>query len=330
MNCTGLSPSSYATESECSLKFFIDQRLKIRYPSKWKATDLGTLTHHVLEVLALISKAKREGKPTIFDKDVFQEWTIPEDLDIDHICEESYNYHIKLFPQHEWVKGDLSAVKKMVRSVLEDNNGHYNPLISNIIDSERYFEIPFEEEWARLEDDKYFLVRGIMDVVRRIDGGVECIDYKSGKRKDFATGKLKEYEDFEDDIQLLVYHMALRHMFPNEEMYVVTIYYLKDGGPFTIYFDDDSVDKIKKLIQKKFQKIKSTTIPRQTRTWKCSKFCDYAQKSFPKPLMEFRDGKFKAQGESMSICDQTEYAIKKHGLEWVEKNYRKPDNVNIS
>ena len=309
------------------MKYYLDQVLKYRFPSKWLATDIGTASHHLLEVLALIKKAKQDGKTTIDDEVFGKEWKIPETLDINLLTEQSFDWHAAKFIQHDWNAKALKDMKKYIKNATEEYKGEYNPLNSNIIDIEKFYEIPLEYDWAVNQDGKYINARGIMDLVVSPEENVlEGRDYKTGQQKDWVTGKDKTYEDFYEDIQLRKYHWAAKQTYPDYDQYLITVIYLKGGGPFTICFSDDDIPKTLELIKKKVEKIKTTQIPRQNKTWKCQKFCDYSQKTFPDGMRfkEFREGQFNRPGETMCLCSQSEHLIKKHGIDYVTNNYKNP------
>ena len=69
------------------------------------------------------------------------------------------------------------------------------------------------------------------------DGVIEVIDWKTGRRLNWATGEEKTYEKLLEDPQLLLYNYAISKLFPEYEQAIMTIYYIRDGGPFSMCFD---------------------------------------------------------------------------------------------
>ncbi len=322
MKIEAISPSAYGTHNGCELRFFIEQRLKIRDYKSFKATDIGTIFHKIAEIFALISVGQKKGEPYIQD-DEFGEIST-KDFNVDEITAMVYNGYVERLPHHKWQPKDFKDVKKYVNTILNDHNGQYNPLKSDIIGIEHPFLIQINEPWAKLNDDNYFAIRGFIDLITKIDDNtIEIIDYKSGKREDFHTGKEKTYETLHNDIQLLMYYYASRIHFPEYEHVLVTIYYLKAGGPFTICFSEKDIVKTEQMLRQKFEKIKATEIPRPNKTWKCHQFCPFSKLKFEEPMIEWRDGQFQVPGEQMCICSQTDLMNRNHGIEWVEQHYKK-------
>ena len=79
-------------------------------------------------------------------------------------------------------------------------------------------------------------------IVKEDDSYYQVLDYKSGKRLNWATGREKTYEDLCSDKQLLLYFYALKNMYPNHDFYT-SIYYVNDGGIFDIVFSDEDYEK---------------------------------------------------------------------------------------
>jgi len=331
MNISGVSPSSFKVFEECQQKFFIEQSLKYRFPSEWKATDIGTIFHAVAEALALIKLSIQNDSPVIEMQELGGIWNIPDDFNdkasihIENLTKEIYNYYTtKIMADKQWDKKDYKTICKYVNSALNDYNGEYNPLQMDIIASEARFDINLENT------EHPFVIRGVIDLIYQglEKDTIHVLDWKSGSRKDFVTQKVKEYEDFLEDIQLCIYHWAVSSLFPEYEHIEVTIFYLKDGGPFTVFFDRSDLDKTEKRLYNRYDEIQKLKIPRLNKSWRCEKFCPFSKNFFPEPLTEFRHGKFTKAGKPMSMCQEIEYVVKENGMEWVELNYRKPQEEN--
>ena len=89
------------------------------------------------------------------------------------------------------------------------------------------------------EDEKYFQV----------------LDYKTGRRLNWATGEEKTYEDLAKDKQLLLYYYALKNLYPDYSFYV-SIYYINDGGIFDLVFDEQDYLKAEEILKQKFEEIR--------------------------------------------------------------------------
>lgn len=331
MHIEKLSASSYNTESECQGKYWIDKILKWRFPGKYLKTPQGSMMHWVLEVLAAIKLAKQNGKTTIDDEVFGEGYQFPEDVSPDYIqflCDTAFNHFSTVEDHHTWEDQHRLDIHDWVNYVLEYRNGEYNPLNSEIIAIEQEFNIPIKESWAKIGNGEYFAINGFIDLIKRVDdGGIEIVDYKSGKRDKYVNGRKsgkKTYEDLMDDIQLLMYRYAAATLYPDATHYIVTIFYVNDGDTFSFSFDEHDIKKVMKKIKTKYLKIRDAKVPAFNKTSSCKYICDYSCNSFDKPMIEFRGGKFRNVGEPMSLCDEVQYAIKKFGIEYVENNYKKP------
>jgi hypothetical protein len=156
----------------------------------------------------------------------------------------------------------------------------YNPANCDVLMAEKWFKIPLVgEEWTT-GGDHNLVLNGVIDRVDRISGDeIEIIDYKSGQRKEFVFGSKispkKELPDFFDDIQVRMYHLAAAEMFPDVQVFLVTIYYLVDGGPYTVAFTRDDLDATRHMIWKRKEEIIKNTDPSQNKGWWCNKFCHF-------------------------------------------------------
>jgi hypothetical protein len=324
--------SSFNTHTWCEHKYFLEYNLGIRFPGNAKA-DLGTTFHKIMEILGKIKKAK-QNKEKYIEDEILGRYKVAKNVRVDLITDQVFNHYQKLFHYHGFNHLDLKHIRQWVKSISEFREGIYNPLNQEIFQTEQHFEFPIEQEWAKFEyvenDEKirgYLGLKGTIDLITKHDKEtLHIIDYKTGRRLDWATGQEKTYEKLMTDPQLLMYHYAVSYLYPEYENVMVTIYYLKDGGPFTLCFSPEHLYQTEQMLKKKFDKIKSTQIPRLSKSWKCTKMCPFSKASFPNPLIEFRGGQFTAIGQPMSMCQQAEYMIKQKGIDWVEENYKQKDH----
>jgi hypothetical protein len=214
----------------------------------------------------------------------------------------------------------------------------FDPRNMNVVAAEPHFDFEIKEEWAKYEHelpdgtklDGYLSMKGTVDLVTDLGDGVyEIIDWKTGKRLDWATGETKDQKKLWRDAQLRMYHLAMSHRFPEAKTFLITIYFINDGGPFTVHFQDKDLPKTKEMIQKKFEFIKATqqpTLIKETdpsQAWKCRKLCHAGMTSFEgthiEPIKNMR------YNRDMTKCEQIKYMIKKKGVEWVVQNYNAPE-----
>ena len=127
----------------------------------------------------------------------------------------------------------------------------------------------------------YLSIKGTIDlIIKENDSYYQVLDYKSGKRLNWATGQEKTYEDLCSDKQLLLYFYALKNMYPDHDFYT-SIYYINDGGLFDIVFSEEDYHKAEKMLKDKFEYIKSVQLPKLLSNdqshWKCTKLCKFSE-----------------------------------------------------
>jgi ATP-dependent helicase/DNAse subunit B len=278
--------SSLGTFEMCEMKYFFQYVLGMKDKTNKKAV-LGTVFHRVMQVLADKKIAQLNKKKKLVNDDI-QNLTFAECDDIDyvtHLCFEYYKKHeddVNLTPK------DLQTCIGWVHKALAYNEGSLDPRNQNVHATELFFDIEIKKPWAKYEyfvGDKefsgYLSIKGTIDLIIKEDESYyQVLDYKSGKRLNWATGKEKTYKDLCSDKQLLLYFYALKNMYPDHDFYT-SIYYVNDGGIFDIVFSDDDYDKAENMLKEKFEKIRSINLPRQLSQdqshWKCTKLCKFSE-----------------------------------------------------
>lgn len=136
--------------------------------------------------------------------------------------------------------------------------------------------------------------------------------HNTGQRKDWGTGKIKDYDYLCSDFQLMFYYYAARQMFPQYKHFSVTIFFIRDGGPYTIHFDESTIDVVERKIKERVEQIRNTELPElcdpSHKDVKCDKFCDYYK-------MKGADGE-------TNLCDFIHNEIKLIGIDEVSKKYK--------
>lgn len=126
-------------------------------------------------------------------------------------------------------------------------------------------------------------------------------------RTDFATGELKDSEYLKNDIQLLMYLVALDHLYPGKD-WILSLFYIRAGGIFSVHGDKEMLQRAKDTIKKYFKEISACEAPTQfdpsNKSWKCKHLCP-----FSKPLSEYR-------GQSM--CQHYKGLIDRKGIQIVQ------------
>lgn len=278
MYVTYLRSSSVSTFDYCNLQWMFQYLLGWPSTSGLKAAK-GNAVHKALEILARQKLAQQEGKTGFVEEESKREFSIDEvtpelamRVGYDHYSDPSRTIHV-------WSDKDWRDCSKWLRNVLEWDGGTYDPRNRTIVAPELFFDITFDESWARydyiLPDGKQLTgqlsIKGTTDLLTEIAPGVfELIDWKTGARKNYQTDLQKEYGDFIKDFQFKLYHLALNSLFPDKEIHI-TIFYARDGGPFSIPHDMFKGEDIKQDIRKQFERIRDNNTPQATRQrWKCS------------------------------------------------------------
>lgn len=325
MLVTYLRSSSFNCHETCPLSFFIEYNLGIRGKSNIKA-DMGTCVHKVMEVLA-INKKGLQDKAKECEDDIYGKFKPTKKPNINKIIEKVYAHYSKAFSHHNWTEDEFAKVKLWVEKTLSFGDGAFDPLNQNIYSPEMEFDIAIDEPWSNGE----YFIKGTMDlVVAHGDGLYEIVDYKTGRRLNWGTGEEKTFEKLQQDPQLKLYHYAATKLIPDAKEIMVTIYFINDGGPFTMSFGPAELESTVEMLRQKFEEIKATKLPKQNKSWKCSKLCNAGKTTFENthvaPIIEGRNGKTTPQGQIMTKCEQTYYAIQKYGIDFVQENYKMPNH----
>lgn len=330
--------SSFNCHRFCQQQYLIEYFLGWRGPSNQKA-DKGTIVHKVLEITALAKKAAQDGKKTFVDDVVGETRTADyRKKYLEELIEKVYDYYSKAFSHHTWTAKDLKDCKTWTWKALEYNDGMFDPRNMDIVEAEPHFDFEIKEDWAKYEHtlengnklEGYLSLKGTVDLVTDLGDGVyEIVDWKTGRRLDWATGEIKDQKKLWRDPQLRMYHLAATHMFPEAKAFVITIYFINDGGPFTVFFQDKDLAKTKEMIQKKFEYIKQTQQPsliketKPDQAWKCRKLCYAGMSTFEGTNIEpMKNNRYK---RDMTKCEQIQYMVRTKGIEWVIENYGAPE-----
>lgn len=321
MLVTYIRSSSYNNYSYCQMQYFITYVLGHQSVSGKKA-ELGTIVHKVMECLAQFKQADQDASKRIrklkINDDALKNvsWNrsglFDEEL-VSHLLDLSYDFYIST-SVHEWYKGDKQTCRQLVWQTLDFNEGQFDPRKRQIVAPEPHFDIPIEEDWAKFkykmpngkEVEGQLAIKGTIDLVTQVDDEtIEVIDWKTGKRIDWATGEEKTYEKLCSDPQLLLYNYAISKLFPQYKQAIMSIFFVKDGGPFSMCFDISDQAKFLDMLKEKFQDIQQNDLPRPISSdrshWKCTKLCHFCKNNWPET--------------NENMCMYIEKHLHKHGME---------------
>lgn len=330
MIVTYIRSSSYNNYAYCEMQYFITYVLGY-YGLSGKKAELGTIVHKVMECLAALKKEFQDSSPkskkiSIDDdaignisitKNMLVSKTLPNDL-----LDLSFDFYTKN-SHNNFTASDKKECKKLVWDTLDFNSGQFDPRNRNIIAAEPHFDIPIEEDWAFYEYDingdkvkGQLAIKGTIDLVTKVDDNtIEVVDWKTGRRLDWATGEEKTYEKLNNDAQLLLYNYAISKLFPDYNQAIMTIFFIKDGGPISLCFDKNDHNKFLAMLRNRFKEIQKNNTPKpiseDRSNWKCTKLCHFC--------------KNKWQDSNISMCEYIENHIKTNGMDKTVAELTRPD-----
>jgi len=142
--------------------------------------------------------------------------------------------------------------------------------------------------------------------------------HNTGQRLDWANDQKKDFKKLCIDFQLMLYNYAARRLYPNVKHFSVSIFFIRDGGPYTLCFDDESIEAVERKLYERWTEITQCKLPEMVdpdqKDFRCTKICDYYKAASP-------DGK-------SNFCRFIHEQVKKHGVTHViEKHTHKGHNV---
>jgi len=221
----------------------------------------------------------------------------------------------------EWETVDYLNARNFVWMALECDDGRYDPRNRTIVEPEREFSITFNEDWAKydyeVDGEKisgHFGIKGTIDLITQTKPNeYEIVDWKTGQRKNWGTGKVKTYDDLQEDTQLMLYYFAAKHLYPDKDIFF-TIFFIRHGGPFTISFDESHIEKMKKELQKHFEKVRDTKLPSMLdptqKDFRCFRLCDFHKKLWP--------------NSNRNMCRFVQDELQEIGMDRVIELHKKP------
>ena len=327
--------SSYNTHSMCEQQYFLEYVLGYRGPSGQKA-DKGTIVHKVLEILAVIKKAQQDNISEVTD-DVVGSINCDK-YSLDTLIEKVYKHYTDATTHHKWSLKDYKDCHSWVYKAINFNGGMFDPRNRLILCPEQHFDIEIKKPWSAYSYDTNegklegnLAIKGTIDLITLVnEDTIEIIDWKTGRRLDWATGQEKTQEKLEKDPQLRIYHYAISHLYPHINHIIFSIYFINDGGPFSICFDKSDLKATEEMLRQKFEIVKNARKPKLNKSWMCTKLCHFGKTTFDKshiePQTEYRDNQTCNMGSAMTKCEQVKHDMDLHGMDFVVQQYKNPSH----
>ena len=230
---------------------------------------------------------------------------------VEQLIEKVYEY----YSEPDWTRVDFNDCTNFVWMTLEYRNGLFDPRNRTIVDVEKHFEIEIKKDWALLTNGKYLQIKGTIDLITEAKKGIiEVVDWKTSKRVNWTSkqdNEIKDYSALCKDFQLMLYYYAAHHLYPKAKQIIVTIFFIRNGGPFTICFDNNTLDETEKRMAARLAEIQNCELPElhdySQQHWKCKYLCDYYKMQSP--------------DKSTNMCMFLHEQLKEKGMSEVVKLY---------
>jgi hypothetical protein len=184
--------------------------------------------------------------------------------------------------EHTWKPVDFKDCTNWAWMGLDGWGGKFDPRRKTVVMPELSFDVEIKEEWAKYSinnQEKYLRLKGTIDLVTSLDENtLEIQDLKTGSRLDWATGEVKDFKKLCNDKQLMLYYYVAKKMFPDKNI-ILTIHFVRDGGPYSICFDEYDLPRIEKMLRENFEDIKQNKLPKlrdpSQKDFMCNRLCDF-------------------------------------------------------
>lgn len=280
MIITYLRSSSIVTQYQCEMKYFGEYVLGIKGEPRQK-TVMGSMFHKIMEGVALEKQAIQNKKKKFYPSEI---GGFPVGCGSRALIDKAYNYYAQKHPEYTWSESQKKDLTKWYDSVILLEQGEFNPANLNVLDVEKYFDIEIKEDWAKYKytsGEGYLSLKGTIDLIVDHDDHIEIIDWKTGARKNWLTGKEKNYEDFREDKQLLLYYYVAHHLY--KKPISITIVYVNSGGSFSMDFSEEDYVRAEEMVKETFSKIKNIKYPKLIRPDRFCGFCPLYKTYFDDP-----------------------------------------------
>jgi len=321
------------------MQYFITYVLGYRSDSGRRA-EQGTMVHKVMECLAALKKYQQENPKARILKivdDAIGEVKVGkkklyEDEFIEELAERSYESYKKDSP-NTWQPRHFKEVMDGCWLFLHHNNGQFDPRERNIYFTEPHFDIAIEEDWAKFDYEingerveGRLAIKGTIDLVTLVnEDTIEVIDWKTGRRLNWATMEEKTYDKLWNDPQLLLYFYAMSKLYPQFPNRIMSIFFSKDKDgkydprPYSMPFSKEDEPRFLEMLKNQVEKIRRNINPSMLdpthRNFKCKTLCHFCKNKFN-------------SGDSDNMCKTVYNSLRTDGYDKTVAKYTR-DGHNI-
>jgi len=245
MNVEFLRASSINTFEDCQFRYYLHNVIGMESKPGKKAL-LGTCYHWVFETLA---KAKKNGHYKLGGRLI----------DRHYLTKVSWDHHDKLYPGLLEEKPDYKTLQKLVEIGWQAD---WNPLNLDILDVEKQFDIEVQGKGFKGSSGNHIRLRGTMDLVSLVNSDtIRISDYKTGMRKAWQGNYNYDEDSLKDTTQFKCYDTARRVIYPDYKYCLMSMIFVKEGGIYTVTFEDYELYENMEDIRRTIAEIKSCEIP---------------------------------------------------------------------
>lgn len=236
---------------------------------------------------------------------------------IQDILEKSYNFYSER-SEHKWTPAKKRDCVNWTWGFLDYGfEGICDPRRQKIFAAEPFFDLEVQEDWASVGNGQFLSTKGTIDLIteKEVDGFkiLNVVDYKTGSRVEWNKKGIpkKTYKKLQQDTQLMLYYHAIKSLYPEYEDVIINIVYVRDGGLFSFFFNDENVRIVKDRIKSSFEEIKTCEVPKMfdptNMDVRCKNICHFGKTNWP--------------GTNKTKCKHIHDEIVKKGIDKVIEEY---------
>jgi hypothetical protein len=161
---------------------------------------MGTITHKVMQTLGDKKVAILNGLDVVEDEETGRTLTLEECDDLELLNDIAFEYYSSAFPEVNITQADKRKCLSWAEKAVAYEGGVLDPRNQDVVATELFFDFEIKKPWAKYSYDLggktiegYLSIKGTVDLIlKQNEEYYEILDYKTGKRLDWATGEEKQ------------------------------------------------------------------------------------------------------------------------------------------